>query len=624
VTAVAPTSPSGAPSDDNLNGSNLRITTDSANATIVGYATTSDSNTVTVKTSTANSLTKVVFTYTVRKMTTAGSFGYTLQMLQGSTRAVLASQLYTVTVAASDSSASAATSLLYFNQAQIAAGATGSILPARPYIWADSTTPISAGQNADLTLMTPTQVGYIMANFKNAAGDSVVSTNSGINVNGTITLKITSGPGFFGRGGDTAGALVRQINLTRGDSAVVYNDGSSGVSTITGYIGGVPLTQAAKTITFYGKATSLVATANAVTSNGWNLSYQGTDTTTSGVGIVTFLAKDAAGIAVPSASQNTKSALYLISSDTKVVRGIGTLNAYSACTAPSSATDVAAGKWSCDVNVIDSGTVTLTVADSWTVASSPASSNAVSVTVAGAPYTGDFSFSAIGSSTAKTSFNTGDNALVTITCKDRAGRTCGQSSASGAAITSMFTWPTLDQTKQFWMGATISTTGGVSTGTTTLTTLKSFLTANAAFFGGTETAVVTMPLTAGDLTINAYTNYDSSTQFVNVTKTLTINDAAADAAGAKATNAQAAADAATDAALQAIDAANAATDAANLAAEAADAATVAAQEAKDAADAATAAVESLATQVATLMAALQAQITSLANVVAKIAKKVKA
>jgi hypothetical protein len=240
-----------------------------------------------------------------------------------------------------------------------------------------------------------------------------------------------------------------------------------------------------------------------------------------------------------------------------------------------------------------------------TIASSLYKSNEISVTVAGAAYKGTVSF-------AKYAVQAGENVMMTITCVDRAGRACGQPTTSAVAYSTLFN-PGGTQTKQFIGG--VSTGSDVSTGTATFTTVYNWA-AGSVFMGGTETALVTMPLTAGDVVISLTTGGTTDLLPV-VIPTLVVTNADVTAATASA-------DAATDAAAEAIDAANAATDAANLAAEAADAATVAAEEARDAADAATAAVEELATQVATLMAALQAQIKTLANTVAKIAKKVKA
>jgi hypothetical protein len=420
-----------------------------------------------------------------------------------------------------------------------------------------------------------------------------------------MVVKITSGPGFLSRYETaTATQLVRQISITRGESIVIWNDGSAGVGTITTYIGTTPLTDPADTITFYGKAESFVATANAVTAAGYNLST-GTDSATSGANIITFVATDAAGIKVPSASQNRNQKFYVHSSDTTVVRGFASATLVGECNAPATTADQTAGKWDCDMYVIDSGTVTLTVSDSSTLASSLYTSNAITVTVAGAAYKGTVSF-------AKYAVQAGENVLMTMTCVDRAGRACGQSSLTAVGYSTLFNAGGT-QSKQFVGGYNISNTLP-SVGTATFTTIYDWATAGT-FMGGSDTNIVTMPLTAGDVVINITTGGVDALPVVIPTLVVTNADVTA---------ATASADAATDAAAEAIDAANAATDAANLAAEAADAATVAAEEARDAADAATAAVEELATQVATLMAALQAQIKTLANTVDKIAKKVKA
>jgi hypothetical protein len=289
-----------------------------------------------------------------------------------------------------------------------------------------------------------------------------------------------------------------------------------------------------------------------------------------------------------------------------VVRGLASATlGYGTCNAPATTADETAGKWDCDMYVIDSGTVTLTVSDSSTLASSLYKSNEISVTVAGAAYKGTVSF-------AKYAVQAGENVLMTMTCVDRAGRACGQTSLTAVGYSTLFNTGGT-QTKQFIGGTNISSTLP-PVGTATFTTIYDWATAGT-FMGGTDTNMVTMPLTAGDVVITITTGGVDRLPVEIPTLVVTNADVTA---------ATASADAATDAAAEAIDAANAATDAANLAAEAADAATVAAEEARDAADAATAAVEELATQVATLMAALQAQIKTLANTVAKIAKKVKA
>jgi hypothetical protein len=411
-----------------------------------------------------------------------------------------------------------------------------------------------------------------------------ISLNATLYETDVVTVKILSGPGTFTRNSIN---FLREVNLLRGQSLSISNDGQAGVTIIQSYLAGFPITQSPISITFYGKAEKFVATANSVTAAGYNLSYGGGDSVTSGLSILTFVATDAAGIAVPSASQNRNQKFFLHSSDTTVVRGKQSASlGYGECTTPANS---ASGLWACDMFVIDSGTVTLTVTDSMTIASSLYKSNEIKVTVAGAAYKGTVSFDKIVVNN-ESSVQAGENVLITITCVDRAGRACGQPTTSAVAYSTLFNTGGT-QSKQFIGGDVIGS--GVSTGTTTFTTVYNWA-ANSIFMGGTITRMVTMPLTAGDVVISLTTG--GVDDLPVIIPTLVVTNAEVTAS----------------------------TDAANLAAEAADAATVAAEEARDAADAATAAVEELATQVATLMAALQAQIKTLANTVAKIAKKVKA
>ena len=500
-----------------------------------------------------------------------------------------------------------------------------------------------------------------------------------------VTIKITSGPGMLLKGSSD---FSRQVQISRGETVYLRNDGAAGRTTIQGYLSGLPITQSPISVDFYGKATKFVASANAVTASGYNLSFRAlshSDTVTSGNDILSFIATDAMGLAVSSPSQNVAGVFYVNTSDTKVVRSTSSATDNKAtCTISSSSSEAAAGKYYCDMYVIDSGTVTLTVMDSTTVSSSTYTSNAITVRIAGPAVAGTLGFAKLGATctpslATTTTFEPGEPVKMCITAKDGLGRNAGQTSTSGAAH-NPFNWSIpaedLAQNKPFWIGGlVVSTTGGLTTGTISLTTVRQFLDDNSIFVNGSLTVGVYMPTTSGDINIKGVTGSTAAaTADTNTAVTATLKvtggaaqaaaDAAAaaakaaeaaavaaaqkaaadavaaakagqdaavaaakagqDAAVAAAAAAQAEAQAATDAAAEAIDAANAATDAANLAAEAADAATVAAEEARDAADAATAAVEELATQVASLMAALRAQITTLANTVVKIAKKVKA
>jgi hypothetical protein len=501
-----------------------------------------------------------------------------------------------------------------------------------------------------------------------------------------VTIKITSGPGMLLKGTND---FARQFQISRGETVYLRNDGASGRTTIQGYLAGLPITQSPITVDFYGKATKFVASANSVTASGYNLPFRALshgDTVTAGNDIISFIATDASGLAVPNPSQNVAGTFYVNSSDTNIVRSKSSATSnFAECTIASSSSEANLGKYYCDMYVIDSGTVTLTVMDSTTVGRSTCLSNEITVTIAGPAVAGTIGFAKIGTTctpslTSTGTFEPGEAIKMCITAKDGLGRNAGQTSTSGASH-NPFNWEipsgNLAQDKPFWIGGSVvSTTGALTTGAINLTTVRQFLDDNSIFVNGSLTVDVYMPTTSGDINIIGATGDTSaavSTNYKAVTATLKVTGGAAQAAGdAAAAAAKAAQDAAvaaakaaqdaavaaaekaakdavaaanaataaakaaqdaavaeaaaaaTDAANEAIDAANAATDAANLAAEAADAATVAAEEARDAADSATAAVEELATQVATLMAAMKAQLTTLANTVAKIAKKVKA
>jgi len=501
-----------------------------------------------------------------------------------------ASAVFTLTVTAV--SGSAATSLVFLNKAaDFGSGVTG--------VRADSSVSYTAG-----TAASPTAVAVLWPEIRNSSDTKTVNGNA---VADSITVTI-SGPGLLaGHINGIVQTRAKQVTIAHYDTIIVYSDGTAGTATITSYLGTSVTTagkfaQAAKSVTFTGPATTFTASAVTAVKNGGNLSYS--DSTTSGTGIITFTAKDAAGTAITSAAMNTTdgqaAGFYAISSDSKVISGRSLRNYSDLCTY--SSTD---GYWSCNMFVVDSGTATLTIYDS-TTASSRASS-AVSYTVAGAVYTGTLAFD-------KTSYAPGEVATITITAKDRAGRNVANGEVNpftNAVMNKAFSGVgTFGNAASAGFGANGTGTSYTLTGST--------------FVNGVETVVVQMPSFAGKVTFTALTNYDSSTQNTPVSVSVDVVNPDATAANAAIAASQAAADAATDAALEAIDAANAATDAANLAAEAADAATVAAEEARDAADAATAAVEALATEVASMMAALKAQITTLARTVAKIAKKVNA
>ena len=462
------------------------------------------------------------------------------------------------------------------------------------------------------TAASPTVVGYALLTLKNAAGDTRVAVGSGfVPVQDSVTVTV-SGPGLVYSTGSTGAksATMSSTNARSGalsqysygtETLTILSDGTAGTMTLTFSKGSTTL--ATKTVTFYGDPGSAV---------GVSLS----DTYTSLAGTTTLTARvfDGASGAGNALAAGT---LYVFSSDTKIAGSVPTTAVFGQtghrCTTFTGTTS-ATYRLSCGITLTDTGVVTLTVGDSWTVAASTFTSTAVELTVTG---------NTIASATVsfdKATYAPGERGVITITTKDAAGK-LSDSGATGtlAAVYSSYTLA----------GSTSLPYRGTSTSTSDVT----YSTTLARYMDtGVETRVVVMPSIGADLTYTievpgfgtgvAKTLVTATAKVVDPNATaIAANNAAIAAAQAASV---AAAEAATDAAAEAIDAANAATDAANLAAEAADAATVAAEEARDAADAATAAVEELATQVATLMAALSAQVKTLANTVAKIAKKVKA
>ena len=519
----------------------------------------------------AGALTKNQFTVKFYAPTTAGTYTYTFTSRSIDGVVIKKAATYVLTVTAEDTTAVATKSLMYIQDSPVA-------IIGNPVL-GDSTLVKSAG-----AIATPVAAGYIVFQPRNAS-DTKTAVAGGA-VTGTLTVNI-SGPGSLSKGLHSAvTARVKSLSLSLGETATIWSDGTPGTATLTGYIGATTLTQAAKTMTFFGPATTFAVTVESATVTRGDTAN----------GVITFTAKDAAGNAVESAALQTNgfTNFYAISSDTNVinsnvVRTVG--NKHTVCDYVS-----ARSKFVCNLGAVDSGTATITISDSPTATT--VASAAVTLKVAGTGNTGTITLP-------KSTYNVGEKAIITVTSKDGAGNNV----ANGPSTP--FTGLRWGSTAPTFGAPTGSdATGGDAVGTA----LASYLASSTAssYRDGVETLVVYMPSTVGTYTLIGLTGTSTAEATL---LTFTVSDPAAAAT-------LAAAEAATDAAAEAIDAANAATDAANLAAEAADAATVAAEEARDAADAATAAVEELATAVATLMAALKAQVTTLANTVAKIAKKV--
>jgi hypothetical protein len=606
-----------------------------------GIAYTSDVNAFMGGTTAASATYRLSF----MAPTTVGTYVFRVYAVAGtqssSTYSPVATPLtWTVTVAAGTTETGTTASKFWMNRVTEYAAFhnAGAVASATTYkgIEADSALVVSAG-----ALNTNTAHAVITPVIMNSS-DTKISTLTLDRVKESMTIT-ASGPavlraygaadGLTGHSGTNA-LYVKQVTIAYDETAVVYSTGDAGVATISAYIGAAStsnklLTQGTKSITFTGRATTFTVTGfTAGQRAGGNAPYRSAaDSATSvatgslGEGLlpaIRFVATDSAGNAVTADTLSTDKGdstrgFYAISSDTSIVAkgpvsatNTFATNADRRNAALSCNYDSTNAYWYCTGRVFDSGTVTLTIVDSRTITANGNSttnttdavykSAAFSVTFAGNANTGTIALD-------KTTYNVNEKATLTLTAKDGLGRTAADASYTGTLFTSL-SWKA--GTPTFGTDVSASAAGQ------TFTNLISYLDGAVSFFGGIDTALVTMPTVAGTYTLVGKTGAETVTKDL---LTFTVVDPAAAAT-------LAAAEAATDAASEAIDAANAATDAANLAAEAADAATVAAEEARDAADAATAAVEELATQVATLMAALKAQITTLANTVAKIAKKV--
>jgi len=539
----------------------------------------------------AGAYTKAAYTYFFTGSQNVGSTILTFSLRDKAGTNIVKTASFTLTVTNGDLTATAANSKMYLHNT------------AYDNAWSprkDSTLVVNAGDPGNSQA-----VGYLVPEFMNVS-DETTNATSGKMVNDSI-LVVVSGPGLLrmiGTGlpnrSPSDSTLAKAKYVSQGETLVVLSDGTAGVGTFTAYIGGVALTQAAKTVTFVGKPASFTITSDSPQVSTAATAYQA----------ISFVVKDSAGNAINGTNvqynTGTPGGFYALVSDTKVVGGTAYVNTASASWTSCSYNSVRL-RYFCDLSITDSGTVTITIADS-KLASNAVVTATASINVVGAAWTGTMAFD-------KTTYAPGEKMILTLTAKDSGGRPVINGAANPFGQLRWSNNPT------FTPASGSDAAGGTFGTGATSATFDAYVASGTTYVSGTDTAVVYAPTRGGTYTLTTTTNGGVLTP---VTLTFTVDDPADAATNKAIADAQSAADAATDAALQAIDAANAATDAANLAAEAADAATVAAEEAKDAADAATAAVEALATQVATLMAALQAQVRSLANTVAKIAKKVKA
>ena len=333
---------------------------------------------------------------------------------------------------------------------------------------------------------------------------------------------------------------------------------------------------ATEKVTFFGTATSIVATSQATVLN------VGTN---DGLGVtldrpIKVVLKDAAGTSVSGAT------LYVTSETTSIVsNSYGTCTTYDADEAAyfCTLTGAAAGKTKITVGTKSSATATTGI-------------NAAAVEVR----VGTQIASSVKVTLNKTSYAPGEKATLTVALLDADGLSVADGDYAGIFATG---------------GITTDFVLGSGSETTTATAVES--SSGGDVVAGTRAYTLYMQIISGDIKFSWTTAGTAVTgtaptaenglavanQAVKGSLTATVSNPATDAAAAAAEEATAAANDATDAALSA--------------AEAAEAATAMAQEAVDA-------VAELSASVTKLISALRAQITTLTNLVVKIQKKVKA
>ncbi|NDA81163.1 MAG: hypothetical protein EBX92_08630, partial [Actinobacteria bacterium] len=407
------------------------------------------------------------------------------------------------------------------------------------------------------TATTPVAVAFAAFTVKNAAGDTVVAgaldAANSANANGTATpvqdtLTVTvSGPGLVSvpTYSTTVGksATLNAYNrstlrvLGSGETLVVWSDGTAGTSTISISKGSSVLDTFTVTFTGAPASASVLSVTDTVTAM----------SATAKTDYFRFKVYDSGANEL-----TTGNTVYVYASDTKIVTS-GALS-----TSASQYTQSAAGvrpnisshactydatieMFGCDLTINDTGVATLYVRDSWTVTGSTWVSSGIDVTgIGNSAKSWSISFD-------KTSYNVGDQAIITITGKDAADRAVSNSATLGGITTSYLLGNS---------GNTMKGTAGIISATST--TFTGYVLGGVE--SGIETRVVTMPSTSGTFTIS----FPYTAVFSTVPTTASASVKVVNPTDALVSAAQAAAEAATDAANEAIDAANAATDAANL------------------------------------------------------------
>jgi hypothetical protein len=430
-----------------------------------------------------------------------------------------AAQTLTITVTTAASLDPVATSATVYLNAGETVSATSDATVTAVKTATDGTSAAAAAAAATITVA-----------LKNAAGSATTSESY------TATV---SGPGILGSAAQSSatenGAVPtgRAITVKAGHNVALFPDGSSGVSTVTiSSAAGVIL--ATKTVTFYGDAATITATAVK---------------TVIGVGSANaILVKmaDAAGTNVSNATT-----FYVSSSDVTKISGAYTSTGsitYSSTNGTAGAgylipiTGVAAGSANITVGTKSSATATTGI-NATALAIRVGSTTPASVSVA----------------LDKASYAPGEKATITVVLKDATAL-----ELADGTYTSIFATG----------GIVANYALGTLSDTTTATSVDGFSSLKKTF-------TVYMPVTEQDVTFTwtTGTGVALANQAVAGKVVVSVSSLSSSAA--------------IDAANEATDAANAATDAALAAADAADAATAAAQDASDAVAALSATVAKL-------------------------------
>jgi len=269
-------------------------TTDAASATAFGYTEINAATTADQFTATAQGVaTRAKWTLRLGQASTAGSATYTVSLRSGGASGgadtVEKAVSFTVTVTAADTTGVATRTLMYLNETSTAANN-----PIRNnglgYLAADSTLVVNAGSPTN-----PRVVGTIFIEPRNASDTrtSTASRSTGAtDVTSSVNVQIT-GAGLLSVGSGTRGV---SITAGFGDTVSVWSNGTAGTGTITGFLGGVALSQAAKTVTFVGIADTFIPTVESSTV------VRGSRAD----GAITFVARDAAGNAITGTNHQYK------------------------------------------------------------------------------------------------------------------------------------------------------------------------------------------------------------------------------------------------------------------------------------------------------------------------------